>query len=626
MELGPGLRARLQQLTTEWVLDEELLSVLEFQNRIQETNKYRNWYLGFTEASLNARQSVEVHTSAARGAFVTPYFQQKPFSENSFDLQTQYLLTISPSTNFTRYKNASLCVEVNKDTKETFGGTEYIKVWQGFKSQQIVDGKQNVTYCYKSSVFRQNTEKTKFIMVDFIRVLTLEQFDLWAKKRFTGLALTWYYKDTEDNIITIPPEAKYKNEDGNRIFIVLVNIVDILGEWGIKNMWSRIKEFKVNLLNSKKDQMTRSCASPSSYSSLNADAFVKYELIDEFLQNFTEEVNMTDAVRDPVDADFSDLSLKVAAAMFFYLRKCPHGGDGFGYQLVEKINKFFEIGSSRTIWETMSNVYKNNLNANPGDIDFSQIGLENIIDILSNEIKSSLAELEVFTLTNSTFAVYKNDNVIFGNITRQTSCLKSKNGCSKSQLERIKEQQRFVNHPVHIIDDTEKISPSSFIPFCSLGGKMSMVGHSIPGFSVPICNSFKPYNLLGQVDIYTDNVINKASPSLTLFIILQYLHSQICYKMDVNSFTQNIDQKDITKIGLKFVLDYNEDRWGSLFPRKMENSFTEVDVLSKDNKNVLEGGFDAQIYFQNIGRYLEYIPLINGHISFFYLNIYLITF
>ena len=99
--------------------------------------------------------------------------------------------------------------------------------------------------------------------------------------------------------------------------------------------------------------------------------------------------------------------------------------------------------------------------------------------------------------------------------------------------------------------------------------------------------------------------------------------------MDVNSFAQNIDQKDITKIGLKFVLDYNEDRWGSLFPRKMENSFTEVDVLSKDNKNVLEGGgFDAQIYFQNIGRYLKYIPLrlINGHISFFYLNIYLITF
>merc|ERR1711876_90647 len=133
-------------------------------------------------------------------------------------------------------------------------------------------------------------------MVDFIRVLTLEQFDLWAKKRFTGLALTWYYKDTEDNIITIPPEAKYKSEDGNRIFIVLVNIIDILGERGIKNMWSRIKEFKVNLLNSKKDQMTRSCASPSSYSSLNADAFVKYELIDEFLQNFTEKVNMTDAV------------------------------------------------------------------------------------------------------------------------------------------------------------------------------------------------------------------------------------------------------------------------------------------------------------------------------------------
>ena len=84
--------------------------------------------------------------------------------------------------------------------------------------------------------------------------------------------------------------------------------------------------------------------------------------------------------------------------------------------------------------------------------------------------------------------------------------------------------------------------------------------------------------------------------------------------MDVNSFTKNIDKKDITQIGLKFVLDYNEDRWGSLFPRRMENSFTELDVLSKDNKNVLEGEFDAQIYFQNIGRYLEYILVVNESI------------
>ena len=285
-----------------------------------------------------------------------------------------------------------------------------------------------------------------------------------------------------------------------------MNIINNLSESGMKNMWSRIKEFKVNLLSSKKDKIVTSCNSPSSYSSLNADAFLKYELIDEFIQNFTVEVNMTDDVLDPVDVDnISDLSLKVAAAMFFYLRKCPHGGDGFGYKLVEKINKFFEIGSARTIWETVSNVYKNSVNNNHEDIDFSQNGLENILDILSNEINSSLAELEVFTLTNSTFAVYKNDNV-FGNISRQTPCLNSTNRCTEGQLSKIKEQQRFVNHPVHIIDDTEKISPSSFIPFCSLGGKMSEVGHSIPGFSVPICNSFKPYNLLGQVQIYLHNV------------------------------------------------------------------------------------------------------------------------
>ena len=81
--------------------------------------------------------------------------------------------------------------------------------------------------------------------------------------------------------------------------------------------------------------------------------------------------------------------------------------------------------------------------------------------------------------------------------------------------------------------------------------------------------------------------------------------------MDVNSFAQDIDNKDIAQFGLKFVLDYNEERWGSLFPRKMKKSFTEVDVLSKNSENDLEEKFDAQIYFQNIGRYLEDILVVN---------------
>lgn len=52
------------------------------------------------------------------------------------------------------------------------------------------------------------------------------------------------------------------------------------------------------------------------------------------------------------------------------------------------------------------------------------------------------------------------------------------------------------------LSDAEKDSvspPSSFIPFCSLGGNMSAVGSTVPNFPVPVCSSFKPYLLNSQV-------------------------------------------------------------------------------------------------------------------------------
>ena len=52
-------------------------------------------------------------------------------------------------------------------------------------------------------------------------------------------------------------------------------------------------------------------------------------------------------------------------------------------------------------------------------------------------------------------------------------------------------------HPVHITTD----APSSFIPFCSLGGNMTAVGKIFPNFPVPVCSRFEPFLLNDQVVI-----------------------------------------------------------------------------------------------------------------------------
>ena len=55
------------------------------------------------------------------------------------------------------------------------------------------------------------------------------------------------------------------------------------------------------------------------------------------------------------------------------------------------------------------------------------------------------------------------------------------------------------NHPVHLINSAEgNLSTSALIPFCAFAGDMAVVGQSVDGFSLPVCNIFHPR----EVQIY----------------------------------------------------------------------------------------------------------------------------
>ena len=49
------------------------------------------------------------------------------------------------------------------------------------------------------------------------------------------------------------------------------------------------------------------------------------------------------------------------------------------------------------------------------------------------------------------------------------------------------------NHPVHLVNSEEgNLSTSALIPFCAFAGDMTVVGQSVDGFSLPVCNIFHP--------------------------------------------------------------------------------------------------------------------------------------
>ena len=93
------------------------------------------------------------------------------------------------------------------------------------------------------------------------------------------------------------------------------------------------------------------------------------------------------------------------------------------------------------------------------------------------------------------------------------------------------EVSKITLHPVHIIDEDGKLSPSALIPICEFGGNMSIMGQKINQFELPVCKSFKP----------------------------KILNDQVCYEVDVNRFKDHVSVKNFNK-GLTFLVDTNEDR------------------------------------------------------------------
>ena len=102
---------------------------------------------------------------------------------------------------------------------------------------------------------------------------------------------------------------------------------------------------------------------------------------------------------------------------------------------------------------------------------------------------------------------------------------------------------------------------------------MSAVGIKIDQFDIPVCN------------IFQDRIIN----------------DQLCYEVDLNEYVSQKDSDKFLRLGLHFLMDYNEDRQvtfeESLNKKKdfgFASSFTETD---KDQ--------NAIIYLNTIGKYMS---------------------
>ena len=127
--------------------------------------------------------------------------------------------------------------------------------------------------------------------------------------------------------------------------------------------------------------------------------------------------------------------------------------------------------------------------------------------------------------------------------------------------------REVTNHPVHMKNGKGRLSPSSFIPFCSFGQNMSIMGTHIDDFDVPVCNSF-------------ESVVH---------------NGQLCYQVDLEKFKDEDTLERQLQFGLVIILDENEDRQFIANKNKLTERLR--DVFSSDQED------DFQIHLTTLSKY-----------------------
>ena len=145
----------------------------------------------------------------------------------------------------------------------------------------------------------------------------------------------------------------------------------------------------------------------------------------------------------------------------------------------------------------------------------------------------------------------------------------AKNTSTQVQVGKSEGEYLIINHPVHIMTRDNQMSPSAFIPFCDFGGNMSAMGVKIDQFDVPVCNSF-------QAKIMND---------------------QLCYEVDLNKFSDKNNIRNELKLGLNFLMDYNEDRQVTF-----EQNISRKELGLANNLVASDQDQHASVYLDSIGR------------------------
>ena len=191
-----------------------MLPYLDNITKLQEDNRFYNWYHGYSEISLPIEDyrgvfNYRISSAADSGVVKTQNFGEA-FKENLLEKKLLYTVKVIPPENIQNNWNMTVHFRLEKQSiKDLYNGIRYN---DGDKdvmklNYQTVDA--DMTIIYKN-----------FTVSPYLEPVTLErkltETDLSNLTNMPGFKVTWYYSGGDEEVVS---QSKYLNEDMNKYFI-----------------------------------------------------------------------------------------------------------------------------------------------------------------------------------------------------------------------------------------------------------------------------------------------------------------------------------------------------------------------------------------------------------------------
>ena len=368
------------------IQDQDFEKVLKEEESFFEENRYRNWYLGYTQPSL-AKKSADTHyfnilTTATSGSISTPFFKE-PYHPDKFQeiLVYEYLIYHPPISNNVTFKLNIEALTKGKDK------SDYVNIYPVIlsrndllfkKPEGLPSGLVKKTFNY-SVIQGENGFVRKHSKVRFTRYMDSLDNSVWRNSPITGMKLSWKYTDTAGDLVNIPPDTvngikywkdSYKptpnfiEDHRNKEFIRTANVFfEAINSSSITEaeVWQVVRNVHMEWL----EEAKSSCE----------NNMVESKTVSKKLNSLESRLGFEKNTTPKFKNFLSPFHLRAAGEIYIYLLFCPTS-DGIAW--IEFYKSLISRESSRTIMSTLLHIRAIS----------TEIPQNNILEVSSNLLKS----------------------------------------------------------------------------------------------------------------------------------------------------------------------------------------------------------------------------------------------